>query len=77
MRILRDDPLRPRRNRAVGEFVVVRSGPASPAGDTSRIFTVTFPLTGFPVDAVRIELDSPAVPGWNEIDAVGIITGSP
>jgi hypothetical protein len=29
-------------------------------------------MTSFPVSAVRIELDSPAVPGWNEIDAVSI-----
>jgi hypothetical protein len=38
----------------------------------ARIFTVTFEMTSFPVSAVRIELDSPAVPGWNEIDAVSI-----
>jgi len=35
-------------------------------------FTVTFPETRFPVDAIRMDLDSPAVPDWNEIDAVRI-----
>ena len=43
----------------------------------ARIFTVTFPLTAYPVDAVRIDLDSPAVPDWNEIDAVSIGTTAP
>lgn len=65
------------RNPNTGLWVEVWSGPAAPAGDASRIFNVKFPLTSFPVDAIRVDLNSPAVPGWNEIDAVGIITGSP
>lgn len=50
----------------------VWSGAASPEPPLARIFTVNFPLTDFPVDAVRIELDCLAVPDWNEIDAVSI-----
>lgn len=32
----------------------------------------TFLTTPFPVDAVRLAINSPAVPSWNEIDAVAI-----
>ncbi len=60
------------RNPDTGAWQEVWSGVAASAGQTSRVFTVTFPLTAFPVDAIRIDLNSPAVPDWNEIDAVGI-----
>ena len=60
------------RNPGTGLWVEVWSGTAAAAPAVSRIFTVTFALTSFPVDAVRIDLDSPAVPDWNEIDAVSI-----
>jgi hypothetical protein len=60
------------RNPNTGLWAEVWSGTAAPAGSTSRIFTVTFPLTSFPVDAVRVDIDSPAVRSWNEIDAVNI-----
>jgi len=60
------------RNPNTGFWQEVWSGAAAPAGDTSRIFSVTFPLTAFPVDAIRIDINSPAVPSWNEIDAVSV-----
>lgn len=60
------------RNPETGLWQLVWSGTAASAGATARIFTVTFPLTSFPVSDVRIELNSPAVPSWNEIDAVSI-----
>ena len=60
------------RNPETGLWQLVWSGTAAPAGTTARIFTVTFPLTSFPVSEIRIELNSPAVPSWNEIDAVSI-----
>lgn len=60
------------RNPNTGQWEEVWSGTAAPAGTNARIFAVTFPLTAYRVDAVRIELDSPAVPSWNEIDAVSI-----
>ncbi|NML23020.1 T9SS type A sorting domain-containing protein [Pseudoflavitalea sp. G-6-1-2] len=37
-----------------------------------RVMTVIFPTTLFPVSRIRIAINSPAVIGWNEIDAVGI-----
>ena len=45
---------------------------AAPAPAVARIFTVSFPQTSFPVGTIRIDLNSPAVPDWNEIDAVSI-----
>ncbi|MBL7844704.1 MAG: hypothetical protein JNK44_12620 [Cyclobacteriaceae bacterium] len=38
----------------------------------SRIFSIYFRETTYLVDAVRLALNSPAVEGWNEIDAVAI-----
>ncbi|MBK7999920.1 MAG: hypothetical protein IPK15_14690 [Verrucomicrobia bacterium] len=60
------------RNANTGLWHEAWSGTAAPAGETSRIFTVTFPMTPFPVDAIRIDINSPAVTGWNEIDAVSV-----
>lgn len=65
------------RNSQTLAWVEVWNGTAAAAPPVSRIFTVTFPETSFPVDAVRIVLDSPAVADWNEIDAVGILRVSP
>jgi hypothetical protein len=52
----------------------VWTGNAVEAPKEARLLTVTFADPGFAIDGVRLELDSPAVPGWNEIDAVGITT---
>jgi hypothetical protein len=60
------------KNPGNGQWVVVWSGSAQPAGDSSRIFQVSFPLTSFNVSEVRIAINSPAVTGWNEVDAVAI-----
>ncbi len=60
------------RNPDTAAWQTVWSGTAGPAGDAARIFEVTFPETTFPVNALRVELNSPVVPDWNEIDAVGI-----
>jgi len=38
----------------------------------ARIMEVTFPLTTFLVDAIKINIASKQVSGWNEIDAVSI-----
>lgn len=51
---------------------VVYQDTALDAGDSSRIFIINFPETGFDVSEIRIAMDMIAVPGWNEIDAVGI-----
>lgn len=60
------------RNLSTGVWIKVWEGTASAAPAESRIFEVSFELTTFMVDAVRIAINSPAVPGWNEIDAVAI-----
>lgn len=60
------------RNPSTAGWETVWSGTAREAGEDARIFKVTFPETTYPVDAIRLELDSPAVPYYNEIDAVSI-----
>lgn len=60
------------KNPGTGLFEQVWSGTAAPAPPVARINTASFPLTQFPVSQVRLEFDSPSVPNWNEIDAVGI-----
>jgi len=40
--------------------------------DKSRIFSIYFIETDYFVDAIRLAINSPAVDGWNEIDAVAI-----
>lgn len=63
------------KNPATGNFEAVYSSTAlskntSPL--TSRINRITFPTTGYNVSEVRLALNSPAVSGFNAIDAVGI-----
>jgi hypothetical protein len=38
----------------------------------ARIMEISFPMTTFLVDAVKINIASRAIEGWNEIDAVSI-----
>jgi Secretion system C-terminal sorting domain len=37
-----------------------------------NVFTVSFSALGYPIDAVRIAMNSPAVADWNEIDAIDV-----
>jgi len=53
-------------------FQQVWHAPASPAPPVSRAFTARFQAPAFLVNEVRLDFDSPAVPGWNEVDAVGL-----
>jgi hypothetical protein len=62
------------RNAANQTWHPVWSGVAAAAPPVARIFTVTFANPGFAIDGVRLELNSPAVSGWNEIDAVGLVS---
>ncbi len=55
------------------QWVQVWSGTAFIGAQQSNIFTVNIPLTSFNADAIRIAVNSGAVPGWNEIDAVQIV----
>jgi len=58
-----------------GEWRVLWEGPAAVA-ETPRWFEVKVLDPGWPSREIRIMLDSDAVPGWNEIDAVELL-GSP
>lgn len=61
------------RNANTGIWQPVWNNPAvSTNGTFARILAVTFPMTTYPVDAVRIALNSPDANGYNEIDAVAI-----
>jgi hypothetical protein len=61
------------RNEGTGEWRKVYSKPArTDLPLESRVFAIYFQETTFLVDAIRLALNSPAVPGWNEIDAVAI-----
>lgn len=57
---------------ASGEHVVAYTGAAVAAGAASRTNRIAVACTAEPIVAVRVELDSQAVPGWNEIDAIGV-----
>lgn len=50
-------------------------GEGGPAATTARVFSVKNVIVTVPCQGVRITLDTDAVGGWNEIDAVSI-TGS-
>jgi len=43
-----------------------------PLGRKGRMLNVFIPLTTYKVSSVKLVLDVAAVPGWNQIDAVGI-----
>ncbi|MBI5215020.1 MAG: T9SS type A sorting domain-containing protein [Ignavibacteriae bacterium] len=60
------------KNPSTSLWEVVWSGSAVSAGSSSRIFSVNFTSTAYNVSEVRIAINSPAVGGYNEIDAVGI-----
>lgn len=59
-------------NPSTGLWEKVWEGTAAAFPTCPRVFSVAFPLTAFPVSKVRIALNSPAVSGYNEIDAVGV-----
>lgn len=40
--------------------------------EKSRIFSIYLMETKYFSDAIRIAINSPAIPGWNEIDAIAI-----
>ena len=60
---------------ADGRSAVVWSGgdPAALAKNQIAWFTATFAPPPFPVVAIKLTLDSAAVKGWNEIDAVQLV----
>jgi len=61
------------RNANSGKWEKIYSKPAqTDLPKESRIFSIYFRETTYLVDAIRLALNSPAVAGWNEIDAVAI-----
>ncbi|MFO1051209.1 MAG: hypothetical protein U1F36_03205 [Planctomycetota bacterium] len=60
---------------ASGESLVVFAGvdPNTYTPDGFAWFVLSFPATAFAVQGVTITLDTAAVPGWNEIDAVQLV----
>lgn len=60
------------RNAGDGSWHEVWSGYAGAMHSVSRIFPVMFERTAFMVDAVRLAINSPAVSGWQEYDAVAL-----
>lgn len=60
-----------------GERVPIYSVAARPAPTSLNQLRVDLPCTNHDVVAVRVTLDSAAVPGWNEIDAIGVRTCAP
>jgi len=44
-----------------------------PAGAQARVNEVAFACTDEPIASVRVTLASREVPGWNEIDAIGLV----
>lgn len=59
-------------NPVPGQYELLWAGVAAPAGDTARVWSATFPTTPYAVSKIRIAFNSPAVFGWNEVDAVAI-----
>lgn len=56
-----------------GQWKKIYSKPAiEDLPDEARIFSIFMDETTYLIDAIRIAINSPAVAGWNEIDAVAI-----
>jgi len=67
-------------NPNTSDYDLVWNGIASAGPNEARLWVVVFPPTSYPVSRVRLAVNSPAVHGWNEIDAValghdGVLTG--
>lgn len=60
------------RNATNGNWNIVFSQTAASVAVCPRDFIVNITPTSYLVNAVRLAINSPAVFGWNEIDAVGI-----
>ena len=60
------------KNPATSAFELVYSTTASAAPLAARKNHISFTETSFNVSTIRIAINSPAVPGYNAIDAVGI-----
>ncbi|NJN81743.1 MAG: hypothetical protein HC802_05275 [Caldilineaceae bacterium] len=57
---------------AVGSWVTLWQGADTTAGE-SGVFSPFFSPPAFKTNSLRLTLDTSAVPGFNDIDAVGLI----
>ena len=55
---------------ANNEWVILWEGDAQAVEERMRVFSPTLETVDFATDSIRIVLDTDAVDGWNEIDAV-------
>lgn len=55
------------------DWVVVWEGVADTAGEEIAVFRPQLTSVDFATDQVRLTIDEPLIPGWNEIDAVKLI----
>lgn len=58
---------------ASGRVLPVFVGAAHATGEPARVTRFDVPCTDEPIVAIRVQLDSSAVAGWNELDAIGAI----
>ena len=54
-------------------WVVVWEGVADTAGETMAVFSPELAPVDFATDQVRLTIDEPLIPDWNEIDAVKLV----
>jgi hypothetical protein len=62
---------------AYGNKVEAYAANAAAPGRDAHIARVDLACTGEPIVGVRVHLASAAVPGWNEIDAIGVVPCTP
>lgn len=60
------------RNSETKQWNQIWQNSAVAAPQESRIFSININQTNYKVDAIRLAINSPAISGWNEIDAVRI-----
>lgn len=61
------------RNKENGSWVpVYDEGYELGVKQEARIMEISIPMTTYPVDAVKVNIASRAIKGWNEIDAISI-----
>jgi Secretion system C-terminal sorting domain len=64
------------RNQTSTAWVTVYTAVAAVNPTCPNNLTINFAALGFPIDRVRITLNSNAVSGWNEIDAIAVTGAS-
>jgi hypothetical protein len=60
------------RNAANGNWQTIYTATAAATNCAEALLEIKIPTTAYNVDAVRIAVNNPAVPEWQEFDAVGI-----